>query len=113
VDSAVGPTGIVARKTQDEGSDAADGGRPARSCGARDPSVAVAQKVAVPAQDGVGRDDQGEPSQRWSGELEEQGSEKRPVGQGEPRLVDPALQDGELVARHQDLDIFVGVTHGQ
>jgi hypothetical protein len=51
--------------------------------------------------------------QRWSGELEEQGSEKRPVGQSEPRLVDPALQDGELVAQHQDFDIFVGVTHGQ
>jgi hypothetical protein len=85
VGSAVAPAGSVARKTQDEGSDAVDGGWSARSCGGRDLSVAAAQKVAVPAQDGVGRDDQGELSQRWSGELAEQGSEKCPVGQSEPR----------------------------
>ncbi len=42
-----------------------------------------------------------------------QGGEKRPVGRGEPGFVDLALQDGELVAQRQDLDIFVGVSHRQ
>jgi hypothetical protein len=86
------------RRVQDKGSDAPGGGRSAGSRGVRDSGVAVVQQVAVPARDGVGRDDQGEPSQRWSGELVERGGEERPVGRGEPGLVDLALQDGELVA---------------
>jgi hypothetical protein len=60
--------------------------------------VAAAQQVAVPAQDSIGRDDQVELAQRWSGDGVEQGGEKRPVGRGEPRFVDPVLQDSELVA---------------
>ena len=58
----------------------------------------AAQKVAVPAQDGVGTDDQMELPQRWPGDLVEQGGKEHPVGWGELRFVDLALQDGELVA---------------
>jgi hypothetical protein len=75
--------------------------------------VAAAQQVAVPTQDGVGRDNQVEPSQRWSGELVEQGGEERPVRPGQPGFVDLALQDGELMAQRQDLDVFVGVARHQ
>jgi hypothetical protein len=39
-----------------------------------------------------------ESSQRWSGDGVKQGGEERPVGWGESRFVDLALQDGELVA---------------
>jgi hypothetical protein len=113
VDSAVSPTGIVARQAQDEGSDAADGGASAGLFWARCAGVAAAQKVAVPAQDGVGGDDQMELSQFRSGNLVEQGGEKRPVRQGEPGFVDSALQDSELVAQRQDLDVFVGVAQRQ
>jgi hypothetical protein len=79
VDSAVTPAGVVARQAQDEGSNAADGGTSTGLVGARDPGVAATQKVAVPTQDGVGGNDQVEPSQRWSGDHVEQGGEKRPV----------------------------------
>jgi hypothetical protein len=72
--------------------------------------VAAAQQVAVPAQDGGG---QVQASQRWSGDYGEQGGEQRPVRRGEPGFVDLALQDGELVAQRQDLDVFVGVAHRQ
>ena len=68
VDSAVAPTSVFAREAQDEGSNAPGGGASAGSFGTRDPGVAAAQQVAVPPQDGVGRDDQVEPSQRGSGE---------------------------------------------
>jgi hypothetical protein len=98
VDSSVTPTGIVARQTQDEGSDTAHGRASAGLSGAREPGVAAAQQIAMPAQDGVGGDEQQEPSQWWSGELVEQGGEERPVGRCEPGSVDLALQDGELVA---------------
>jgi hypothetical protein len=70
----------------------------AGSFGARCAGVAAAQQVTVPAQDGVGRDDQRELSQGGSGDLVEHGSEERPVGRGEPWFIDSALQDGELVA---------------
>ena len=79
VDSAVTPAGVVARQAQDEDSNAADDGTSAGLFGASDPGVAATQKVAVPTQDGVGRDDQVKPSQRWSGDHVEQGGEKRPV----------------------------------
>ena len=98
VASAVSPAGVVVRQAQDEGSNAADGGASAGSLGARCAGVTAAQQVAVPAQDGVGGDDQMELSQGWSGKLVEQGSEERPVRRGEPWFIDSALQDGELVA---------------
>jgi hypothetical protein len=60
--------------------------------------VVAAQQIAMPAQDGVGGDQQQEPSQCWSGEFVEQGGEERPVGRCEPGFVDLAPQDGELVA---------------
>jgi hypothetical protein len=113
VDSPVAPAGVVARQAQDEGSDAADGGASAGSFGARCAGVAAAQKVAVPVQDGIGGDDQMELSQFRSGNLVEQSGEKRPVRQGEPGFVDSALQDSELVAQRQDLDVFVGVAQRQ
>jgi hypothetical protein len=75
--------------------------------------MAAAHQVAVPAQDGVGGDDQMELSQRGSGDLVEQNSEERPVGRGEPWFIDSAPKDGELVAQHQDLDVFIGVAHWQ
>ncbi len=56
MDSPVTPMGVFARQAQDERSNARDGGTSAGSCGARDPRVAAAQKVPVPTQDGVGRD---------------------------------------------------------
>jgi hypothetical protein len=85
VESPVSPAGVVVRQAQDEGSDAADGAS-AGPFGARCAGVTAAQQVAVPAQDGVGGDDQMELSQGWSRELVEQGSEERPVGRGEPWL---------------------------
>jgi len=36
----------------------------------------------------------------------EQGGEEGPVGWCEPRLVDLALQDGELVAQRKDLNFL-------
>jgi hypothetical protein len=113
VDSPVAPAGVLARQAQNKGSDAADGGTSTGSLGVRDSGVAAAQQVAVPAQDGVGGDDQGEPSQRWSGDDVEQSGEKRSVRWSEPGFVDLALQDGELVAQRQDFDVFVGVAHRQ
>jgi hypothetical protein len=94
----VSPAGVVVRQAQDEGSDAADGGASAGSFGASCAGVAAAQQVTVPAQDGVGGDDQTELSQGGSGDLVEQNSEERPVGRGEPWFIDSTLQDGELVA---------------
>jgi hypothetical protein len=75
--------------------------------------VTAAHQVAVPAQDGVGGDDQMELSQGWSGKLVEQGSKERPVRRGEPWLIDSALQDGALVASRENLDVFIGVAHWQ
>jgi hypothetical protein len=56
----------------------------------------------VPAQDGVGGDDEVERAECGSGEAVEQGGEERAVGWGEAWFGDVALQDGQLVAQDQD-----------
>jgi hypothetical protein len=75
--------------------------------------VVAAEQVAVPAQDGVGGDDQVRLPQPCPGESVQQGGEERPVGRGEAGFVGLALQDGELVAQRQNLEVFVRVAHGQ
>jgi hypothetical protein len=48
-----------------------------------------------------------------AGESMEQGGEERPVRSGEAGLVDLTLQDTELVAQRQNLDVLVGVARRQ
>jgi hypothetical protein len=52
-------------------------------------------------------------SQLEPGESVEQSGEERPVGRGEAGFVNLTLQDDELVAQRQDLDVLVGVAHRQ
>ena len=47
------------------------------------------------------------------GESMERGGEERPVGSGGAGLVDLRLQDTELVAQRQNLDVLVGVARRQ
>ena len=65
----------------------------------------------MPAQDGVGGDDQVQLPQRGSGESVQEDGEEWPVGWGESGFIDQALHDGELVAQRQDLDVLVGAAH--
>jgi len=67
----------------------------------------------VPAEDGVGGDDQVQLPQRRQGQSVQECGEECPVGAGEAGFVDLALQDGELVAQRKDLDVLVHVAHGQ
>jgi hypothetical protein len=62
----VAPAGVLLRQVQDEGFDAADGGRPVRSFRSGLFGVVTSEQVAVPAQDGVGGDDQVQLLQLWS-----------------------------------------------
>jgi hypothetical protein len=43
----------------------------------------------------------------------EQAGEHHPIGVGDRGCADLALQDEELVAQGEDLDVVVTVTHGQ
>jgi hypothetical protein len=43
----------------------------------------------------------------------EQGGEERPVKRREAGFVDLTLQDAELMAQRQNLDVLVGVAHRQ
>ena len=67
VDSPVAPAWVFPDKAEDEGLDTADGGWAAWPFRAGCSGVVSAEKVAVPAQDGVGGDDQVELPRRWSG----------------------------------------------
>jgi hypothetical protein len=64
--------------------------------------VVAAEEVALPAQDGVGGDDQAELPQRGPGEVVGQGGQEGPVCCGEARSAGLALQDGELVAQREE-----------
>jgi hypothetical protein len=50
-------------------------------------------------------------AQSGAGQPVQEGSEECPVGWGEAGLVGLALQDGELVAQHQNLDVLVHIAH--
>ena len=50
-------------------------------------------------------------SQREPGESMEQSGEERPVGRGEAGSVNLTLQDDELMAQRQDLDVLVGIAY--
>ena len=43
----------------------------------------------------------------------QEGGQERPVRAGEVWLVDLVLEDGQLVAQGQDLDVLLGRAHGQ
>jgi hypothetical protein len=73
----------------------------------------VGEQVAVPTQDGLGAYEQPDAAQDVAGESVQQRGEEHPIGLREPDLlaVQLPLEDGELVAEGQDLDILGPVTH--
>jgi len=71
--------------------------------------VAAAEQVAVPAQDCVGGDDQVELPQCGSGDAVQQCGKECTVGWGEMWFAELALQDCELMAQGQDLDVLVRI----
>jgi hypothetical protein len=75
--------------------------------------VASAHEVAVPPQDRVRGDDQVQLPQRGPGEPVEDCGQERSVRRSDARPVDLPLQDGQLVAQRQYLDVFVDVPHRQ
>jgi hypothetical protein len=64
----------------------------------------------VPGQDSIGGDDQVELSELEPGESMEQRGEERAVKRREAGFVDLTLQDAELMAQRQNLDVLVGVS---
>ena len=74
-------------------------------------SVAARQQVPVPAQHCLRPDQQPEPAQHVPREAVQQGGQERPVAGQEPRpgLAKLPLQDRDLVAQRQDLDVLVPV----
>jgi hypothetical protein len=51
--------------------------------------------------------------QRRPGQSVQERGEERAVGWREAGFVDLALEDGELVAKRQDLDVLVGIADRQ
>jgi hypothetical protein len=75
--------------------------------------MAPLDQVAVPAQKHVRAYQQQELAQLPHREAVEQPSEHHAIGLGERGLADLALQDDELVAQRQDLDVLLLIAHGQ
>jgi hypothetical protein len=75
--------------------------------------VSAHEQVAVPAQYRVRPDQQPESGEHVAWEPVQQGGQERSVGGGEPRpgSAELPLQDRNLVAQRQDLDILVPVAH--
>jgi hypothetical protein len=73
------------------------------------------EQISVPAQDGLGADQQPQPLQRGSGEPVEQGGQQRPVGglEADPLVAELTLQHEELVAQHKDFGVLVVVAAGE
>ena len=63
----------------------------------------------MPAQDRLGRNEERRPPLAWH-QLRQRGDE-RPVGPGEAGTGDLAAEDGQLVAKHEDLGVLGGGVH--
>jgi hypothetical protein len=71
----------------------------------------VGDQAAVPAQHGLGGDQEAGPVGSWqhAADRGEHGS----IGRLQPRSMDLAAQHGELMAQHQDLEVLGGVAAGE
>jgi hypothetical protein len=63
----------------------------------------------MPTEDRLGRDEERCPPLTWH-QLRQRGDE-RPVGPGEAGTGDLAAEDGQLVAKHEDLGVLGGAVH--
>jgi len=68
-----------------------------------------ADERPVPAQDRLGGDEEGRPALPWY--KAGQGSDECSIGLGEPGSCDLAVQDGQLLTKHQDLRILSDGIH--
>lgn len=73
--------------------------------------MAAAHEIAVPPQDRVRRDDQVQLPQLGSGKPVQERGKKGTVRCVDARPVDLPLQDGQLVAQRQYLDVLVNIAH--
>jgi hypothetical protein len=75
--------------------------------------MALLEQVTMPAQDRVRPYQQQELAQLLPREAVEQACEHHAIRVGEPGFADLALQDEELVAQGEDLDVLGTVAQGQ
>jgi hypothetical protein len=69
--------------------------------------------VGVPAQEGARGDDQAQLAELAAGQQPGQRGHDRPVGPGQPRGLDLALEHGDLMAQDEDLGVLGAVGAGQ
>src|SRR5271169_484045 len=87
--------------------------------GARPPGSAARVRPAppdqagVPAQQGARGDDQAQLADMAAGQQPGQRRQDRPVGPGQSRCPDLALEYGDLVAQEEDLGVFGAVEAGE
>ena len=70
-------------------------------------------QVGVPAQQGARGDDQAQLAEMAAGQQPGQRGQDRPVGPGQPRCPDLALEHGDLVAQDEDLGVLGAVGAGE
>jgi hypothetical protein len=71
----------------------------------------VGDQAAVPAQQGLGGDQEAGPVGSWQHAAD--GGEQGSIGRLQPRSLDLAAQHSELMAQHQDLEVLGGVAAGE
>ena len=74
---------------------------------------ALVDKIGVPAQHRPWGDDQAQLPEAAPGQQPGQRGQDRPVGPGQLRRLDLALQDGNLVTQEEDLGIFSPIAGGR
>ena len=67
----------------------------------------------MPAHEGAWRDDQAQLAQLTTGQQPGQRGQDRPVGPGQPRSLDLALENGDLVPQDQDLGVLGVIGPGE
>jgi hypothetical protein len=109
LDGLVAPAGVVGGEADDQQLHVLVESRPAGVAVRVGPGAG--DEAPVPAQQRVGLDQEAGPDR--PGQHAADRGQQRPVSRLEPGSWDLAVKDGELVAQHQDLQVFGGVAAGE
>jgi hypothetical protein len=70
-------------------------------------------EIGVPAQQGARGDDQAQLAELAAGQQPGQRGQHRPVGPRQPRVLDLALEHGQLMAQDEDFGVLGAVRPGE
>jgi hypothetical protein len=111
----IAPRVVLGRQRQDKAANRRHGARTTRPSTPARLAVVALHQVTMPSQHRVRAGQQSESAQSCAGQRRQERGEERPVLMSElwASVAELSLQDGELVAKSENLDVLLAVSQWQ